>query len=830
MRKDLITKLRDSIKHWYNPKKRKEYNDIVLANIEDNDKYSLYKLYLLNYNKAFSESSSEKAILYCQKAAELGLPEAQYDLGLHYLYGDIVEKDIFLALSWIEKAADQDYVEASKKLVSLYLGNIVTKRNESRAEYWRNRASGISREEIETIIPISAEMIEAPNRSKENKGVIFAENESLKEKTAISKDAGGKIFEDTIGKSFVPGDQDVVINAPTTQSFVVNAGPGTGKTYTLIRRINYLVEHGIEARNIVVLSFTNAVVNEILIRLNSLVKEGGDREVRNTTVKTYHTLAWLLMKEANELTYDEDFELDWEEKSLNFDKMNYEDGLIVAANLIEKNPKVVDGFECLIVDEIQDINNAKALFVTSLVKACVKFDVPILLLGDYCQAIYNYANVNNTANVNISTEQFYRDVMSLTEGVAKLVCFERNFRQNDKLKELTMQFRQDILAENISHYRDSISEMCEKIKVYDSFDDVCDFIKDNSEKNICLMERANLETKLLSTALSTKNIAHYCVVGQDKYVYPGMIAQIFSGYSEPAISRERFENIIKNRGLSISEEKTEEIWDRMVSETDSNSNVIDMIALVRCFVSHGLDKILADSFEKPNVCVSNVHKSKGLEYDMVIIDKSLIEGDVNNNTDEAKVLYVALTRSKENVVIMNSKIKWGKYHKHNNKAYREFKKIKNKDKKYVLKYVEVKAKDDCGYPDVSPANYLFEDVAEMQASQEVIRKMVPGDPVELIYNKQTDLYDIHSVKYDNMIIGCMPQHFTKSLRRIPKESTVPKILTDIYIDGVYSFVGTTDGFIQEFERKAIDYNNEYSKYRIWNYVKFSGPAIVKGIV
>ena len=829
MKNDVIVKLKNLIKYWFKPEKRNEYNAILLENATENDRNSLYKLYLMNYNRAVSDSSAEKAILYCQKAAELGLAEAQYDLGLHYLYGDIVKKDIFLAFDWIEKAADQDYIEAAKKLVSLYLGNNVVKRNEPRAEYWRDRASGLSKDELESVISLSPDMLDAP----EQKEAVPKKEDKASKKEETKEPVEPKSIDelDAIGMAFYPVEQENVITAPASQSFIVNAGPGTGKTYTLIRRVNYLVEHGADASNIVVLSFTNAVVKEVLIRLNALAKEGGDRELRNTTVKTYHSLAWLLMKEANELTQNEEFEIDWEEKSLSFDKMNYEDGLIEAAKLVENNPDVVSGFECLIVDEIQDINNAKALFVTALVKACVKCRVPVLLMGDYCQAIYDYLNEpKNTANVNITAEKFYHDVMQLTDRVANFVCFEKNHRQNSELKELTKQFRKEVLAENVQNYRDTIFDMCDQITQFDSVDDVCVFIKDNPDKTICLMERANLETRLLSSKLRANGIDHYCVVGQDKDAYPGLIANIFSGYSEAGISKDIFESIIKNRGISIEKERIDDIWEKIVSETDGNPYSVDMLDLSRCLVKHGLDKALADTFERPNVCVSNVHKSKGLEYDIVIMDRSLTTGSVFNDTSEAKVLYVAMTRPKEKVALMDSKVSWGTYHKKNNRSYREFQKKRINSKKYILQYVEIKAQDDCGYPDVSPANFLFEDEVEMDMSQEVIREMVPGDPIELKYNNSTGLYDIHSISHDNMIIGCMPAYFTSSLKRIPYEQELPKVLTDLYIDGVYSFIGSPDGYVQNFEYSSIQYNNAYSKYRIWNYVKFSGPAAVKGNV
>lgn len=54
-------------------------------------------------------------------AAEQGDAEAQYQLGLIYLEGKGVKKDMKTGAAWIQKAADQEHVGALKKLAWCYL-------------------------------------------------------------------------------------------------------------------------------------------------------------------------------------------------------------------------------------------------------------------------------------------------------------------------------------------------------------------------------------------------------------------------------------------------------------------------------------------------------------------------------------------------------------------------------------------------------------------------------------------------------------------------------------------------------------------------------------
>ncbi|WP_210558333.1 MULTISPECIES: UvrD-helicase domain-containing protein [unclassified Pseudomonas] len=60
------------------------------------------------------------------------------------------------------------------------------------------------------------------------------------------------------------------VAAMASETFVnVVAGPGTGKTTTLIHRIKHLIEQGVEPSKILVLTFTNKAANELVERLTA---------------------------------------------------------------------------------------------------------------------------------------------------------------------------------------------------------------------------------------------------------------------------------------------------------------------------------------------------------------------------------------------------------------------------------------------------------------------------------------------------------------------------------------------------------------------------------
>ena len=77
----------------------------------------------------------------------------------------------------------------------------------------------------------------------------------------------------------------------------VSAGPGTGKTKTLVARIAYLIEEcGVKPGEITAVTFTNQAAHEMRARLEQRL--GGKRAVRALTIGTFHAICMKLLKDA----------------------------------------------------------------------------------------------------------------------------------------------------------------------------------------------------------------------------------------------------------------------------------------------------------------------------------------------------------------------------------------------------------------------------------------------------------------------------------------------------------------------------------------------------
>ena len=84
--------------------------------------------------------------------------------------------------------------------------------------------------------------------------------------------------------SFKPNlkQQECIDN--TEGKYLVLAGPGTGKTFTMIQRIKAMIEKGIEPSKILCLTFSDAATNEVKTRLEKELHKADT----GVNVYTYH--------------------------------------------------------------------------------------------------------------------------------------------------------------------------------------------------------------------------------------------------------------------------------------------------------------------------------------------------------------------------------------------------------------------------------------------------------------------------------------------------------------------------------------------------------------
>src|SRR5512140_2363401 len=91
----------------------------------------------------------------------------------------------------------------------------------------------------------------------------------------------------------------------TEKPVLVIAGAGSGKTRVIVHRVSYLIEKGVDAQSILLLTFTRKASREMLDRVETLLQ---DKRVGNVTGGTFHSFAaFVLRKYSNMLNLPQNF-------------------------------------------------------------------------------------------------------------------------------------------------------------------------------------------------------------------------------------------------------------------------------------------------------------------------------------------------------------------------------------------------------------------------------------------------------------------------------------------------------------------------------------------
>jgi DNA helicase-2/ATP-dependent DNA helicase PcrA len=99
--------------------------------------------------------------------------------------------------------------------------------------------------------------------------------------------------------------QYAAVSSPPGPSLVI-AGAGSGKTRTLTYRVAYLLDKGVEPRNILLLTFTNKASREMMERVRTLVS----RDMSEMWGGTFHSIGnRILRRHGEELGYTKSFSI-----------------------------------------------------------------------------------------------------------------------------------------------------------------------------------------------------------------------------------------------------------------------------------------------------------------------------------------------------------------------------------------------------------------------------------------------------------------------------------------------------------------------------------------
>ena len=408
--------------------------------------------------------------------------------------------------------------------------------------------------------------------------------------------------------------QEAIIKAAPDEMSIVNGGPGTGKTFIVTEKIMHMIDvQGVAPDRILVFCFSRAAVDVIRARLSA--------DYAGVDIRTFDSFATYMLAAVEKIPLE---------------NLNYDGRIRRAIATLKRKPDVLGYYAGghVLVDEVQDLVGLRAELVINILKI-LPATCGFTLLGDSCQALYDYLAVDGV----MSSAQFYAAV-NRQFPTAKHYELSTNHRQSNRLARLTDEYRSKILGGDLEKCRSSLEEIKNEIVNADA--DFKNFCRDNAEQydgTLGILTRNNAQALKISDWLSTNGVEHTLRRRTRNNVLDGWIAKIFCGYAHETISEknfiERHREVYPDADESIAVKR----WAALLDTLKTDRNRYEVEEILRGLIKNPKADELFVGDRARAITVSNIHRSKGREFDSVILLDDLLGGD-DKNLLEHKICYV----------------------------------------------------------------------------------------------------------------------------------------------------------------------------------------------
>ena len=417
-----------------------------------------------------------------------------------------------------------------------------------------------------------------------------------------------------------------IINDHESHCIVVAAGPGSGKTRTLVHKLaSLLLLEDVKHEQLLMLTFSRAAATEFKQRLMQLIGNAA----HFVDIMTFHSYCFELLGRIG-----------------NLDDM---DGVVArAAEMIEKGEVEQShiGKTVLVIDEAQDMNAESCRLVSALMRG--NEDMRVIAVGDDDQCIFSFASADPQYMYNLSRVDGGRFV-EMTENyrsARKIVASANEFVSliGGRLKKspiVSMSKEEGTVRVTHHHSRYMYEPLIKDIVMSKYKGTSCVLTQTNEEAVtvVALLRRKGIVAKLIQTTGDLR----FCNLAEVKY-----FAKCIAKHKTSPI---------------ISDDAWQEAKDRTFAKYKRSTALPYLRRCVELFETTNKDKYYSDFGEylfesnvedfcdirDNEVFVSTIHKSKGREFDNVFM---LVEGGRHTLTAERlRCYYVAMTRARTNLSV-----------------------------------------------------------------------------------------------------------------------------------------------------------------------------------
>ncbi|MES4891646.1 UvrD-helicase domain-containing protein [Streptomyces sp. NPDC096012] len=445
-------------------------------------------------------------------------------------------------------------------------------------------------------------------------------------------------------------EQQAVVDLPWDTRLLVTAGAGSGKTHTVVRRLDALVGHedpeeALEAGEVLVLSFSRATVRELRDR----IARHGDR-ARRVRVQTFDSWAYQLLTHA----YPDE---EWAAHS-------FEERIRAAAAAIEKG--AVEAGELgapshVVIDEAQDLVGDRRDLVETLLDRFQR-SCGFTVVGDSAQGIYGF-QVEDPKERAGETDRFFAWLRTSYDDLVELSLTE-NFRARtpEARTALALGSRLQNLAAQPDGQKATAArlhaELRDRLLELPNLGDLADGFTLEALKvypgTCAILTRDNRQALAVSELLHQHGVDHTLKRSLQDRPVPYWVAELLRRSESSTLTETRFLELLAPIPR-LSGAEPERCWRSLRAATRRTGRGLVDVTAVRRLVAEGRFPDELGDPESARLIVSTVHRAKGLEYDRVLLLSPPSVAELRKSHEdldvpaEARALYVAMTRAREDL-------------------------------------------------------------------------------------------------------------------------------------------------------------------------------------
>ncbi|WP_181871104.1 UvrD-helicase domain-containing protein [Sphaerisporangium album] len=559
--------------------------------------------------------------------------------------------------------------------------------------------------------------------------------------------------------------QQRVVEAPATARLLVTAPAGTGKTFSLIRRLAFLIdEEELEPAELLVLSFSRAAVREIRNRLVGFGSAAAHVDVR--TFDSYAT--WLL----SEVTPDGPWQ-----------RQGFDQRIREATRLIKEDPnaaELISEVRHLVVDEVQDLVGDRA----ELVKALLSTDLGgFTLLGDPAQGIYGF-QLDDPQERLAGAARLYDDVRKRFRGDLVEITLEGNFRAREPEARAALAFG-EALGKVDAPFTQLQRDLRTVLLSGDSLGtlDQAAPILARMTASTALLCRGNKEALLISRRLHELGVPHRLQRAAQDKVLPAWMSALFRELDTKQPTKEAVLAVVKVSGID-----PQVAWGLLRRMDPRRRDDALDLSIVRRRLLQGdfPDELIQQASE--SLTVSTIHRVKGLEFDQVIVvdPGDAPDDDPIEQAERARLLYVAMTRPRDLLIYVKpvTKLSPGRLKRLHDGRWAEIG-FKGHHLGVEIRPDDVNAEDPAGTVGFKG------DPREIQSY--LASQVQAGDPVALVQLPRLSSEDVprYTLEHEGRRIGVTADAFAKALRTLlpGRGRRLPSRVKELRVDSLETVLG-----------------------------------------